>query len=89
MGRSCTAERQNLLEFVLRSASAPVGDSCARELAPRLSGRVPTTDCGPSPENFYAWKLVLSKPWRVFADLQKGHPSFEASYCHLLNTYVL
>lgn len=86
MWRSCTADRQNLLEFVLSSASAPVGDSCARELAPHLSGHVLMTGCGPLPKNFYVWKLVLSKPWHLFGDLQKGHPSFKAVYCHLLNT---
>jgi hypothetical protein len=36
------------------------------------------------PKNVYAWKLVLSRPWHPFEDLQ-GYLSFEGAYYHLLN----
>jgi hypothetical protein len=84
--RACVAEHLNLLEFVVNRVTPSFNGACVRPLAPCLSGRVPTATCGPSPENFYAWKLVLCKPWRVFKDLQELHPTFKPAYYNLLNT---
>jgi hypothetical protein len=61
-----------------------------RPLAPCLSGCVPTVSCARlSPRNFYVWKLVLSKLWRIFEDLQAIHPMFEAAYYNLLGTWAV
>jgi hypothetical protein len=82
----CVAEHLNLLEFVVNWVMPFFSGMCIRPLAPCLSGCVSNTTCGPSPENFYAWKLVLCKLWHVFEDLQELHPTFKAAYYNLLNT---
>jgi hypothetical protein len=49
------------------------------EVMPRLFGRVLTKMSGSSAECFFGWKLVLTKSWRVMADLMGKHQSFEAT----------
>lgn len=74
----------NLVQFVTSSEQWNKNLSTI-EFVPKLNGQLVTTDCGPSKECFYVWKLVLINPWCKFTDLLGRHEEYSKALNSMCN----